>query len=176
MANERKTVIRGISEVGAVRAATDVSFGRTTPNGVTLAFSGSDLEVESGQSTMLEAIFNQSDRIAVTFRLIFADLVNFREALGLPDAALTGDLNPVDPAPAVEEVLAITEANLRSREDALYAITPGPASTRRYDFHRCRVRAGLSIEMSRDGHVILEFTAEVLRPEAGNVITITDAV
>jgi hypothetical protein len=173
MPPQRKTVIRGISEVGAVRSGADVTFGRTTPDGVSIVFSGNELEVESGQSTFLEQLFSTSDRIAVTVNLLFADLVNLREVLGLPESALTGDLNAGTPT---AEVLAILEANMRTRTDVLYVLAPGPTSTRRYLFNRAKLRGGATITHGRDNHTVLTATWEVLRPASGNVVTITDAI
>lgn len=173
MAQVRANVIQGISEVGAVRASVDVPFGRTAPNGVTIAFSGTDHEVDSGQSNWLEDLFRTADRVDVTVRLIFADLLNLKDSLGLPDAALTGDLNIGSPTP---EILAIAENTLGSREDTLYVESPGPKGDRRYVFTRTKKRAGLTIEVAKDGHVILEATWTVLRPSAGSAITITDAL
>jgi hypothetical protein len=173
MAQVRANVIQGISEVGAVRASVDVPFGKTAPNGVTIAWSGSDHEVESGQSNWLEDLFRTADRIDITVRLIFADMLNMRDSLGLPDAAMTGDLNIGSPTP---EVLAIAENTLGSREDALYVESPGPKGDRRYFFARTKLRAGLNIEVAKDGHVILEATWTVLRPSTGNAATITDAL
>jgi hypothetical protein len=173
MAATRANVIQGISEVGARRAAADVLFGKTAPNGVTIAFSGSDHEVESGQSNWLEDLFRTADRCDVTIRLIFADMLNMKEVLGLPDAALTGDLQGGTPS---AEVLAMAENTLGSREDQIYVESPGPKGDRRYDFMRTKLRAGLTIEVAKDGHIILEATWTVLRPSSGNAITITDAV
>lgn len=170
----RETVIQGINEVGAVRGGSDESFGRTAPNGATIAFSGTDLEVESGQSTFLETLIRTADRIDVTIRLLYADAQNLVEALGLPDSALTGDLQAATPT---AETIAIIEDVLGAREETLYVIGPGPSSTRRWEFARTKRRAGVTIEKGKDNEVILEFTCAVLRPTDGsNVIDITDAV
>lgn len=171
MANQRKTVVRGISEVGAVRNSADVSFGRTPPDGVSIEFSGSALEVESGQSTMLEDLIRTSDRVQIRVRLLYADMVNLKEVLGLPDSALTGDLSGATP-----EVLTAVEGALGSREDQLYIIAPGPVSTRRYEFARTKLRPGVTINQSRDNHVVLEAVWEMLRPTSGDPFTFTDAV
>jgi hypothetical protein len=171
MALQRKTVLRGITEVGAKRTAVDVSFGKTTPDGAEITFESNELEVESGQSAFLEDIFNSSERINIRLRLLFADLVNVKEVLGLPDSALTGDLSLATP-----EVLNITAANLLgTREDALYLLSPGPGSMRRFDFHRTKVRASPTFTLSKDNNVILEGVWAVLRPSTGNVVTITDS-
>lgn len=175
MANQRKTVIRGVSEVGFVRDTADVSLGKTAPNGVTIAFSGNDSEVESGQSTLLEDTFRTQDRAEITVRLIYADLVQFKDLLGLPDSALAGDLGGATPT---AEVLTVAAAGaLGSREETLYVLTPGPKSTRRYEFARVKARAGLNVEVSRDNHIVLEQTFYMLAPSAGtDAFTITDAL
>lgn len=171
----KKNVLRGITEVGAKRANADVSFGKTTPNGATVAFQPNNLEVESGQSTFLEDVFVTSNRVEVTLRLIFANLVNVKEVLGLKDEHLTGDLSAATPT---AEKLVIPEDGIGAREDALYLITPGPVSTRRFDFARCKVKGNLTLELSRDGHVVVEGTWAVLRPNSGTAkpVEITDAV
>lgn len=174
MAQMRKTVLVGIHEVGAVRAAADVSFGKTAPDGVTIAWSGTDLEVESGQSSLLEEVFRTANRVEITFKLIYSDLLNLREALGLPDSALTGDLNAGVPT---AEVLSLVEAEIGSREDTIYVIGPGPVSTRRFEFARCKVMPNVSVSLSRDNHVVLEFSYKVLRPKTGTAFgTVTDAI
>jgi hypothetical protein len=164
-----------VSEVGFVRANADVSLGKTAPNGVTIAFSGNDAEVESGQSTFLEDTFRTQDRAEITLRLIYADLVQFKDLLGLPDSALTGDLAAAEPT---EEVLSVAAAGaLGSREETLYVLSPGPKSTRRYEFARVKARAGLNVEISRDNHIVLEQTFYLLAPAAGtDAITVTDAL
>ena len=172
----RKTVIRGVSQVGAVRASADVSFGKTTPNGATVAFQPNQLEVESGQSTFLEDIFVTSNRVEVTFRLIFGNLVNIQEVLGIETAALTGDLTAATPT---QEKLVISDTAIGARTDALFLITPGPVSTRRYDFARTKVKGNLTIEASRDQHLILEGTWAVLSASddgSVNPVEITDAI
>lgn len=174
MAVARKTILKGINEVGFKRANADVSLGRTTVNGATIAITGTDQEVETGQSTMLEMIYRTADRINVTVRLMFVDLKNLADALGMADAALTGDLQAATPT---AEVLAIAENALGAREETLYILTPGPKSTRRYEFARVKARAGLTIETNRDNTITLEATFGVLRPTAGgNAVTITDAI
>jgi hypothetical protein len=173
----RKTVIRGVSQVGAVRADEDVSFGKTTPNGATVAFQPSQLEVESGQSTFLEDIFVTSNRVEVTFRLIFANLVNIQEVLGIASSALTGDLSTG--GGPTEEKLVIADTAIVSRTDALFLISPGPLSTRRYDFARTKVKGNLTIEASRDQHLILEGTWAVLSASddgSVNPVEITDSI
>lgn len=174
MANQRKTVIHGISEVGAVRAAADVSFGKTIIDGVTIAFSGTDLDVESGQSSLLEESFPITDRIEITATLLYADLLNYIEALGMDASALVGDLNGGVPT---DEVLTMIEGALRVREDQLYIICPGPSGSRRYDFMRTKVKAGVQFVHGRNKEVNIQATWQVLRPKAGpNVFTVTDAV
>lgn len=167
----RKHVIRGISEVGARRAGADVSFGKTTPDGASIAYQTSQVDVESGQSTFLEDIFTNSSRVDVTFRLLFANLVTMKDVLGLADAQLTGDLAGGVPT---AEVLIIPNEGMGNRVDSLYIVTPGPLGTRRYDLHRCKPRGNLSIDMSRDRHIVVEGTWAVLRADtdaAGVAVT-----
>lgn len=172
MARQRQTVIEGISEVGAVRSGSDESFGKTVPDGVTISWSGTDREVESGQSTFLEEIFRQADRVEITVSLLYGDLLNMKEALGLPDSVLSGDLQS-----DTDEILAIAEGELGSREDHLYVISPGPSGTRRYDFYRTKVLANQgNFEVSRDQDLVLEFTSTVLKPSSGDIIQVKDAV
>lgn len=164
MAQQRKTVLKGISAVGFVRAATDVSLGKTLPDGVDLVFSGSDLEVESGQSPVLEELLRISDKLDVTVRLIYADMLNMADALGI-DAALhlTGDLSA-----STAEVLTLVDGALGAIVDAMYIETPGPGSTRRLDIPKVRRRAGLTIKGSRNDLTVLEFTVTAIRDNSGN--------
>lgn len=181
MANQRTPVLSGISEFGEINSetaayagdGTDESWGATERNGVTLAMSGEDVDVMSGQNLMLQDSFPSSRAIELTARLQHAGLINIADALGIPDSDLAGDLNAATPT---DEVLSIDGTNIGQEEKTLYILTPGPVSTRRYQVHRAKQRAGLNMEFAINDYVKIETTWSVLDAGAGNdEMQITDA-
>lgn len=175
MAQERKTVLKGISEVGAVRAGADESWGKTPRNGVEINFGGSDRDVKSGQSTLTEESFRVDDEVLLTANLLYTDLLNMAEAFGVITGSVAGDLNAGVPTAEVLE-LAFNGA-LGAREDKIYVVHPGPKSTRRYEFARMKVQPGVRISATAEQEQVLSFTLKLLNPkDATKPVTITDAV
>jgi hypothetical protein len=174
VANLRTPVYSGITEFGDIESGpTDVPWGATEQNGVTVAITGEDVDVQSGQALMLEDSFPSTRTIEVTARLQHGGLLNLKDALGMPDSALTGDLQATPTA--TDEVLAIVGTNIGTEELNLYADQPGPVSTRRYDFKRCKQRAGMTLELGSNNYTMLESVWQVLNPTSGNAVEITDA-
>jgi hypothetical protein len=169
VAQVRTPVISGITEFGHDDGA-DQAWGATEQNGVTVAITGEDVDVQSGQALMLEDSFPSARTIEVTARLQHGGLLNVKDALGMADATLTGDLGAV-----TDEVLAITGANIGTEELKLYAIQPGPVSTRDFRFFRCKQRAGITLELGSNNYSMLESVWQVLNPTSGNAAEITDS-
>ncbi len=178
MANVRTPVLSGISEFGEITGGTgytggtDVPWGATERNGVTIAISGEDVDVQSGQNLVLEASFASARTIELTGRLQYSGLMNLRDALGMPSSALTGDIMLGTPT---DEVLVIVGTNMGSESKHMYAMTPGPISTRRYQAINCKQRAGMTLELGSAAYVMLETTWTVLDGGAYSEMEITDA-
>lgn len=182
MANVRTPVLSGITEFGEVTGATDytggtdVPWGATEQNGVTLNISGEDVDVQSGQALVLEDSFASSRAMEITARLQHAGLLNLQDALGMPSGTLTGDLGETTPT---DEVLDISGTDIGSSTKHIYALTPGPAAARRYEAGRCKQRAGMTIELASNDYVRYETVWTVLKfdPVAGTGpdLKITDA-
>jgi len=178
MANVRTPVLNGITEFGEVTGGTgytggtDVPWGATERNGVTIVIAGEDVDVQSGQNLVLEDSFASARTIELTARLQYSGLMNVRDALGMPAAALTGDLGIGTPT---DEVLAFQGTNMGSEEKHIYALTPGPTSTRKYGAVRCKQRAGMTIELASNDYVRLESTWTVLDGGSYDEMQITDA-
>ncbi len=164
MANVRTPVLSGISEFGDVTGetapydglGTDAPYGATERNGVTIQVTGEDVDVQSGQNLVLEDSFASARSIELTARLQHSGLLNIKDALGMPDAALTGDLATID------EVLAFNGTNIASEEKTIYVLSPGPNTTRRIQAQRCKQRAGLTLELASNDYLKLETTWTIL--------------
>lgn len=151
----------GISEVGHVDSGpTDVPWGNTQQEGVTLQLSTQTVDLMSAQAKMKEHVALLSATMQLVITLVGAELTAFQRAWGLPDAALTGDTQ-ASPTPS-DEVLTITEGNLGTEERTLYVLGPGPVSTRRLEAARCRVAALGNMQMGATGYTLPQATWEVL--------------
>ena len=172
MAQVRTPVLSGITEFGSyVTGPVDTSWGATERNGVSIAIEGEDVDVQSGQVLMLEDSFASQRSITVTARLQYSGLLNMRDALGLPASALVGDI-----AGATDETLSVIDAEIATEEKSLYAITPGPVSTRRFEFIRCKQRGGFTMELASNDYVRMESSWGLLRPSGGGAaMTVTDS-
>ena len=174
MAQVRTPVLSGITEFGSYVGTTDTSWGATERNGVSIAIEGEDVDVQSGQVLMLEDSFASQRSITVTARLQYSGLLNMRDALGLPSSALVGDLQAT-PTPT-NEVLSVIDAEIATEEKGLYAITPGPVSTRDFRFIRCKQRGGFTMELASNDYVRMESSWGLLRPSGGGAaMTVTDS-
>lgn len=163
----------GINEVGEVIAATDTSWGRTQEDGVTLQLTANTVDLMSGQAYMKEDSRLTSAQLQIVAALIFSELTNLKRIWGLPDDALTGDLSG---GTATPEVLSILQSNLGTVEKALYVLGPGPVSTRRIDAIRCRASSFGELKMAKNAFTLPQATYEVLAPDSGAALTITDDV
>ena len=175
MAQVRTPVLSGITEFGSfVTGPVDTTWGATERNGVSIAIEGEDVDVQSGQALMLEDSFASQRSITITPRLQYSGLLNVKDALGLPDAALVGDLQATPTAS--DEVLSIVDADIATVEKQLYAITPGPVSTRVFRFIRCKQRGGFTMELASNDYVRMESSWGLLRPVGGGTaMTVTDS-
>lgn len=163
----------GINEVGEVVTATDTSWGRTQEDGVTLQLTANTIDLMSGQSFMKEDVRLTSAQLQLVAALIFSELTTLRRIWGLPDSALAGDLENATPTP---EVLSILQNNLGTVEKQLYVLGPGPKSTRRIDATRCRATSFGELKMAKNAFTLPQATYEVLAPDSGAALTITDDV
>lgn len=172
MPQKRGSVIIGITEIGAVRTGADVSWGRTTEDGCEIAIDGSDLDVMSGQSTMIMKSVRTADTSEVTVNLLYSDLLNMAEALG-QIAGPTGDLQAGTPTAEVLQVWF--NGAVGKREDKIYLITPGPKSTRRWEWARMQVKPGVRVRATKGKEQVLTFTLKMLEPlNADPPLKITD--
>jgi hypothetical protein len=151
-------------------------WGRTTQDGVNLQLTAQTVELQSGQATMLEDVGLVSARMQFVIGLVVSELTALARLWGLPDSAVTGNLAPVAPATPTAEVLAIAPNAMGTVERTLFALGPGPASTRRIEALRARVSALGGIQMAQNAFSLPTATWDVLAPAAGNAVTITDAV
>lgn len=172
--------LRGISEVGHITdptgAPTDVPWGKTQQEGVTLQLSTETVDLMSAQATMKEDSGLVSTAMQLVIRMITAELQLLQRLYGIPAASFSGDLEDVTPTP---EVLSVAEGDLGSQEESLYVLGTGPASTRRVEAARCRVVDLGGLNFASTSYQTPEGTWEVLAPASGDVrppLEITDAV
>lgn len=170
----------GITEVGHVDDPTgtpsDVSWGNTTQDGVTLQLSTESVDLMSAQAKMKEDVNVVSASMQLVVNLVTTSLQRLQRLWGLPDAAFAGDLEDATPQ---AETLTIEEGNLGTQERALYVLGPGPASTRRVDAARCRVADLGGIQFASNAYQLPSATWEVLNVAEGDArdpLLITDAV
>lgn len=164
----------GISEVGHVAAAVDTPWGNTAQEGVVLQLAVDTVDLMSAQAKMREDVNLVSANIELAINLIVAELTALQRIWGLPDSAVTGDLENATPT---AEELEISEGNLGTQERALYVLGPGPASTRRIDVPRARVSDLGGITFGSNTYQTPSATWSVLNPGAGVApLTIIDAV
>ncbi len=164
----------GISEVGHVTAGpADSSWGRTAEEGVTLQLSTETVDLRSGQSYMREHVSLVLAAMQLVVNLVTASLTTFKNLWGIADSALTGDL--VGGAPSAE-VLTIGPTTLGSVERTLYVLGAGPAGARRVEAQRARVSSMGNISFAKNAYQTPTATWEVLAPDVGAALTITDSV
>lgn len=164
----------GISEVGHRDGAADVSWGNTQQDGLTVQLTAETIDLQSGQAFMRESVHLVAGRIQLVINLVGSELTALARAWGFPVAALTGDLTAATPTP---EVLTITGNNIGTQERTLYALGPGPRSTRRIQAARCKVADLGNLSMASNAYMLPSATWEVLNPPTGTAaLTITDAV
>ncbi len=98
----------------------------------------------------------------MTLRVQAADLVNVRDGFGLPDTAMTGDLN--DTTTPTEELLNIYFADIGSKEMHVYGIGNGPKGPRRYDFPRCVLATPPRMILASNQHQVIETVFDIIDP------------
>lgn len=164
----------GITEVGHVEAGpTDVPWGNTQQDGVTLALSPNTVDLMSAQAKVMEDVNLLEAAMELQVNLVEASLQAIQRAYGIPDASFAGDLAAGSPT---EEVLAVGEGDLGSTERQMYVLTPGPSSTRRVDVPRSKVSSLGDIQMGSNAYQLPSATWQVLNPTDGSdPLTITDA-
>lgn len=171
----KRKFIRGISAVGERVDDADVSYGKTTKEGVVITFNTNELVAESGQDQFPIDVEITSAGVEAALTLVFADLRTAQRALGLPVDALSGDLEAQEPS---DEVLEVAANALGSRPASAYYIdTPGRGpGKRRYLFPNAKMLPTGSITLGRDAYLEWPVKIVALATEDGTApFTITDA-
>src|SRR5687768_3172231 len=119
----------GTQEAGYVTGGTTlVPVSKTTKDGVDLQLNSTFVDAYGGMDVLPADSRQERGELTLGMTFLRADLTTFRFALGLPDGALTGDLSAGTPT---AEVLAVDAGDIGSTRRHLYALGPGPASTRK---------------------------------------------
>lgn len=155
MALDAQRSIHGITAIGSYTGSKGgpyikTSWGLTQPAGATIRASTTIVEQFSGQSVFVQDSFMDGVAAQVEFGLISGTLETLRRMMGLPSAALTGDLGAGTPT---METLTIGGTNLGSQEQSLYLTTPGSAGPRNYHFPRTKVVSFPELVAARNGYL-----------------------
>lgn len=163
---------RGHQEVGHVGAGpADVSWGKTSEDGVEVQMQVTAVDLFSSQSLMEEDTGISRVSMSLAMNLIHSELSVIADAFGIPAASLTGD------GATTPETLAIGQADLGAEERALYSLGPGPNSTRRINAPRAKVADLGNLVQSKTNWMQPAPTWRVLEPVGGGaVVTIIDAL
>lgn len=163
---------RGHSGVGHVSGGSDVSWGRTTPEGVSLQLGVQSVDLESAQTLMEVDTGITRVTVNIVIRLVSAALQVIQRAFGMSATAFTGDLTAGTP---LAEQLDIADTDLGSQEQQLYSLGPGPASTRRITVYRAKVSDLGGLDQAKPSWMLPSPTWRALAPASGPVIRILDA-
>lgn len=163
----------GISSVGHVAAGpTDVPWGETQKDGVSIQMSLARVDIRSGQSALKLTSHVTEAGVTMAIRMLESALQRLGYMLGMPSGNFTGNLTAT-PTPSAE-VLTI-DGELGSEELQLYAIGVGPVTTRRIDAKRAVLTDPGSVVVADNAYAQPAVTFELLKPATGDFLKITDA-
>lgn len=159
----------GINEAGYIDGGTDTPFGDTQQEGVVVQLSTDVADLQGGQAKVLEDRELVSANMEIQIMLVEAALQAVQELYGLPSGNFSGDLD----TSTQEEVQF--DNNLGTVETGIYALGPGPASTRRVEASRCKIGDLGDLTMASDSYMLPQATWTVLKPDSGASLLIQDA-
>lgn len=161
----------GVNEAGRVTgSSTDEPFGNTQQEGVVLQLSTETADLMSGQAKVMEDVNLVEASMELQINLVEAALQAIQELYGLPAGNFSGDLTAGSPT---EEQLDLDE-NIGTQEETIYALGPGPSSTRRIEGQRCRISDLGGLTMASDSYMLPQATWQVLNPTSGVPLFIRD--
>lgn len=190
MALTTQVSIHGISEIGEWTATsatggggatkeynadnvyTETSWGFTSEDGARITPQVSTVVQRSGQSAVIVDSFISEAGAQLQVALLSGVLTNLKRLMGLPDAALTGDLAAGTPT---DEILIVRGGELGTVERGIYIRTPGPLGPRTYYIPRCKVASFPELAHSRTEHFEPNAVFDVYENDAGEVFWIVDA-
>lgn len=166
--------IKGVNEVGQVDTGpVDTTWGRTQRDGFTLQMAVTREQLFSAQSPVTEDNDITQITMSMRFSLLFSELTKLQMAMGIPAAQLSGDLSGGTPT---QEELQIDEDSLGSDTKTLYALTPGPLSTRRFEAANCALADVGDLQSGRGQWQLPQVTWDILNTADGTgLLAITDA-
>lgn len=160
----------GVNEAGYVESGSDTPFGNTQQEGVVLQLSTETADLMSGQAKVMESVNLVQASLELQIALVEAALQAVGELYGMPDANFSGDLTASTPT---AERLDFDE-NMGTVERTIYALGPGPSSTRRIEGKRCRISDLGNLTMASDSYMLPQATWRVLNPSSGVPLYIQD--
>ena len=164
----------GSQEVGYVTGGnTLVPVSKTTKDGVDIQLNVTFVDLYGGTDALPADSKSERAELTAGMTLRNAELTVLKFALGLPDAALTGDLGGGTPT---AEVLAVDASTIGSVRRHLYALGPGPASTRKIEIPNAQWQGVNGLGQKGNAHTTPQATFRALTPASGPAVRITDAV
>lgn len=148
---DKQVSIHGITDIGEWTATnngedtnqyhadnvyTETSWGLTSEEGARITESVSTVKQRSGQSAGVVDSFISEYDAQLQIMLLDGQLNTLRRLMGLPTAALTGDLGGTSPTP---EVLVVRGSEIGSEERQIYVRCMGPLGPRTYYFPRAKL-------------------------------------
>jgi hypothetical protein len=164
----------GTQEVGRVTGGTTlVPVSKTTKEGVDIQLNATFVDLYGGTDMLPADSRAERAELTIGMTMLNSELTVYKYALALPDSALTGDLENATPT---AEVLSIDASTLGSQRFHLYALGPGPSTTRKIEVLNAQWQGINGMGQKGNAHTTLQPTFRALSPTAGPAVRITDAV
>lgn len=161
---------RGHSDFGHV-AGSDVSWGRSGPEGMSMQLSATSIDLPTAQTLMPVDSGITDVLFTIGIRLVSAALQVIQRAYGLPDSAFSGGLQGGSPT---AEILNLQDLDVGKQERQLYSLGPGAVSTRRIDVFRAKISDLGELAQAKTAWMLPQATWRALAPATGPAVKITD--
>lgn len=166
----------GTQEIGRMTGAGETTMtpvSKTTKDGVDVQLSVTFVDLYGGQDLLPADSKNERAELTLAASMVDSSLTAMVFALGLPTAALAGDLAAATPT---QEVLSINAPQIGTAVGPIYALGPGPKSTRQIIVRRAQWQGVSGLGQKGNAHTTAQPTFRALTPTTGAAVTITDAV
>lgn len=177
MAYKKQFSAFGVVEVGEFTGekgnVTETPWGLTTQEGVRLAPTANTVKQRSAQRVgAINSFVSEADvQLVIAFTSAALDVL--RLSMGLPTAALEGDLSGETPT---EEILTVRGDEIATEEVGVYVRTMGPIGPRTYYIPRAKTASLPELNMSRTAYTEPNATFDVYETEDGVFYWVEDAI
>ncbi|HLM67715.1 MAG TPA: hypothetical protein VK358_09320 [Longimicrobium sp.] len=164
----------GTQEIGFVTGGNTLTpVTETTKDGVDIQLTAQFVDLYGGKDMLPADSKAERGELTLAATMKDASLTALKFALALPDAALTGDLSAATPT---AEVLAIDASTIGSVRRHIYALGPGPSTTRKIEIPNAQWQGIGGLGQKGNAHTNPQPTFRALTPASGPAVRITDAV